>query len=211
MNTPRAKRVPSRKMVLTVILLTVLLMTLRGIAGYVIPSAETSVLKKSAVKCLGGEWHKRFAIHLGWFTTSAVRIGSRLFNIPAEPRALLDSIHAGDIGIYRLDRTPTAEDVSRLFHETDSEMKNHGWERVVTVVEHGELVAVYMARHTFFFSSPGCAVMVLKERDFVVCSAKGSLRPLMELAAHKKGLLPSNTGATGEGLLKSLGDRIGLN
>ena len=211
MNAPRSTWIPSRKIVLPVLLLTAVLLAVRGVAGFVMPSAETSVLKKSAVKCLGGEWHKRFAVHLGWFTTSAVRMGSRLFNIPAEPRALLDAIHAGDIGIYRLDRSPTPEDVSRLFREADADMKNHGWERTVSVVAHGQLVAVYTARRSFFFSSPGCAVMVLKGCDFVVCSAKGNLRPLMELATHKKGFLPARQGSTGDDLLQGLGDVIGLN
>jgi hypothetical protein len=209
MNAPRTW-VPTRKIVLPLILLTALLLAVRGVAGYVIPSAETAVLRKSAVKCLGGEWHKRFAVHLGWFTTAAVRMGTRMFHMPAEPRALLDAIHAGDIGIYRLDRSPTSEDVSRLFHEADSDMRNHGWDRTVSVMAHGQLVAVYTARHSFFFSSPGCAAMVLKGRDFVICSAKGNLKPLMELAARKNGL-PAPKGNAGDDLLQSLGDMIGVN
>ena len=207
MTATRKSWVPSRRVILPVILLTALLLAVRGVAGYVLPSAETAVLRKSAVKCLGGEWHKRFAVHLGWFTTTAVRLGSRIFNIPEEPRALLDAIHGGDIGIYRLDRSPSSEDISRLFAEADGDMRNHGWERTVSVVAHGQLVAVYMARHNYLFSSPGVAVMVLKGHDFVVCSAKGNLRPLMQLAARKKGAHPP-AGSVGDDLLQNLGDLI---
>src|SRR2546421_10990181 len=85
---------------LTIFLL--FLVAVRGVAGYFLPTAETATPRKSAVRCLGGEWHKRVGVHVGWVTTAALRFGTRPVYFAKEAPGVLRALDAGDGSIFCL-------------------------------------------------------------------------------------------------------------
>src|SRR5215472_9469929 len=73
-----------------------------GVVGVFHLSSESTVLRQSVMGSVAGNWDKKIAIHVGWVVTTLVRGGSRFFNVPPEPRAALDAVHACDVGVYNL-------------------------------------------------------------------------------------------------------------
>jgi len=153
-----------------------------GAAGYFRLGSETSALRASLMGSVGGRWNKKIAIHAGGLTMGLVRAGSRLFHLPPEPRAAIEALHGAEVGVYKLQQAPLSVDHAAILSAADKAMARRGWDRMVGVAKENELVAVYVPRKGI---SPGrmrACVMVLHDRDLVVVSARGNLKPLLEIA-----------------------------
>src|SRR6185436_3131332 len=114
-----------------------------GVAGYFRLGSETQALRGSLMNLTPGQWDKQFAVHVGSLTLGLVRIGSRFFKLPPEPRAVLDAVHTAEVGVYRLKPERSSIDYATILVSADKAMRARGWERVVGVAERQELVAVY--------------------------------------------------------------------
>jgi len=183
--SPRRRfRVRTGYVVLALVLCLPLLCAI-GIAGYFRLSSATQALRSSVLDSVPGKWDKRLAVHFGGLTLSLVRLGSRLFDLPPEPKAALAALRGAEVGIYRLQAAPTALDYSAMFAAADRSMRRRGWERVVGVARGRQFVAVYMPRNLHTVKRMGCCVAVLNEQDLVVASASGNLEPLLELATQR--------------------------
>jgi len=175
-----------RKWHLTVLLILCLpLCCVIGIAGYFRLSSESRVLRGSLMESVGGQWDKKFAIHVGGLTMGVVRLGSHFIHLAAEPRAALDTLHGAEVGIYRLREEPASLDAAAIFNSMDRAMKARGWDRVVGVARERELVAVYIPRKVFRPAKISCCVMVFHDRELVIASARGNLEPLLEIARKR--------------------------
>ena len=153
-----------------------------GVAGYFRLSSPTRALRESVMSSVGGQWDKRFAARVGGFTCALVRSWSRFLPLPPEPRAALDAVRGAEVGVYRLHCEPAPVDRTKLLLEADRAVGRRGWERAVTVAQHGEFVAVYIPRKGVSSRGVACCLVVLHGRDLVVASARGNLEPLMALA-----------------------------
>ena len=183
--SPRRRfRVRTGYVVLALVLCLPLLCAI-GIAGYFRLSSAAQALRSSVIESVPGKWDKRLAVHVGGLTLSLVRLGSRLFDLPPEPKAALEALRGAEVGIYRLQDVPSALDYSAMFAATDKSMRRRGWERVVGVARGRQFVAVYMPRNLRTVKRMGCCVAVLNEQDLVVASASGNLEPLLELATQR--------------------------
>jgi len=156
-----------------------------GIAGYFRLSSAAQALRSSMIESVPGKWDKRLAVHVGGLTLSLVRFGSRLFDLPPEPKAALAALRGAEVGIYRLQAAPATLDYLAMFAAADRSMRRRGWERVVGVARGRQFVAVYMPRNLHTVKRMGCCVAVLNEQDLVVASASGNLEPLLELATQR--------------------------
>jgi hypothetical protein len=182
---PRRRfRVRPGYVVLGVVLCLPLLCVI-GITGYFRLSAAPQTLRSSVMEAVPGQWHKRFAIHVGGMTLGLVRLGSSFFNLPPEPKAALGALHGAEVGIYKLQNAPSALDYSAVFTATDKAMKGRGWERIVGVAQGRQFVAVYMPRNLKSLKRMACFVAVLNQRDLVVASARGNVQPLLDLAMQQ--------------------------
>jgi len=132
-----------------------------------------------------GQWNKQFAVNVGGFTLGLVRIGSRFFNVPAEPKAALESLRGAEAGVYRLRDAPSALDYRALLTVADKSMTRRGWERIVGVTERGQFVAVYMPRKAGTLTRVEFCVVVLDDGQLVVASGRGNPEPLIELATRR--------------------------
>jgi hypothetical protein len=161
------------------------LLCVLGIAGYFRLSSATQALQSSVIESVPVHWDKRFAAHVGGFTLGLVRLGSHCFNFPPEPKAALEALCGAEVGVYRLEAAPSAQDYSAMFAAADKSTKRRGWERIVGVAGGKQLVAVFMPRQLHSLKRMACCVVVLNEQDLVVASVRGSLEPLLGLATQQ--------------------------
>jgi len=153
-----------------------------GVTGYFRLGSETTALRESLMDSVAGQWTKTIAVHVGWFTTSLVRAGSRLVKLDPEPRAALEAVRAAEVGVYKLREGPVPEDHGAILGRADKAMARRGWVRVVGVSHDRELVAVYMPRKGMSLRNMKCCLMVFNGRELVVASARGNLEPLWAIA-----------------------------
>ncbi len=159
-----------------------------GIAGYFRLGSDTQALRGSLMSSVTGQWEKKFAVHVGGLTLGLARAGARFVNLPAEPRAALEALHGAEVGVYRLAQEPAFVDHGTIFPAADRAMSAQGWERIVALVQPHELVGVYIPRKGVSRGRMACCLVVLKDRDLVVVSARGNVDPLMKLARQEQPL-----------------------
>jgi len=171
----------TRDILLGTLLLSIAV-TVAGVASYFRLSSETACLRESAMTGLDGNWDKKIAVNVGFFTTSLVRAGSRFFNLPAEARAAFDSIRGAEVGIYKLQGTAGWVDHGAILARADKAMSARRWDRIIGVSRENELVAVYLPRRNVSLQNMRCCVLVLQGRDLIVTGASGRLDPLLQIA-----------------------------
>lgn len=187
-----SSRPPSRLRLICLILLPILLLPVLcvvGIASYFHLGSSTRALGSAVMESVPGEWHKQFAVNVGYVTVGLVRFGSAFFRLPPEARAALQALDGGEVAVYEVKGETLHPDCAAILGAADKAMRRRGWERVVGVSDGSQVVAVY---------APGknrgkdisCCVAVLDDQNLIVVSARGNLSPLLELAQrrlHEKG------------------------
>jgi hypothetical protein len=191
MNTPVVVRSKRRIHPLLVVLLALFLLGLlaaAGVASYFRLGSETAALRRTTMASIPGRWHSRITLNVGYFTMGLVRCGSHLFNLPPEPRAVLNSLSRAEVGVYELRDEPPKADVRAIFRSADRAMNRRGWERIVGVAEQREVVAIYIPAKPVSPEHMKVCLMVWDGHDLVVASARGNVAPLLELARSSDGV-----------------------
>jgi hypothetical protein len=155
-----------------------------GIASYLHLSSSTQALRSAVMESVPGQWHKRFAVNVGCLTLGLVRFGSSFFHLPPEPRAALQALSHGEVGVYHLEEPMSSPDYALILKTADKSMRRRGWERIVGVAQGGQFVAVY-APGNVGVKDMSCCVAVLNDRDLVIVSARGNLSPLLDLGRRR--------------------------
>jgi len=153
-----------------------------GVVGMFQLGSETTILRKTLMSSVAGNWDKKISIRVGGITTALVRGGSRFLKLPPEPRAALDSLNGAEVGVYNLREEPGYVERGPILARADKAMATRGWDRVVGVVQENDLVAVYMPHKKLSARNLRCCVVVFSGRDLVVVSARGNVEPLLALA-----------------------------
>jgi len=153
-----------------------------GITGYFRLGSETKALQRTVMKAMGGECQKKFAIHAGWLTMGAVRLGTRWVNMPPEPRAALEALRTAEVGVYALDEEPAQADSGALFQEVGVAMGARGWDRIVGVAHGKDMVSVFIPHKANLSRQIACCLMVVSGRNLVIASVRGNPGPLLEIA-----------------------------
>ena len=176
-----APRLRKRYVVILAVLGTVALCVF-GVTGYFRLSSDTAALQKSVIKSAGGQWDKKIAVRVGWFTMSFVRTGLRFIHLDPEPRAAIEALRGVEVGVYN--QAPGARCIDRgaMFSVTDKTMLSSGWTRSVGVANENEFVAVYLPSKGISPGNMKCRVIVLHGETLVVVSARANLKPLIEIA-----------------------------
>lgn len=156
-----------------------------GIASFFWLDSPTRALRDGVMQSIPGQWDKRIAVNAGGVTFGLVRLGSGFFPVPREVRAVLQTVHGAQVGVYHLRRPGSEPDYSQAFQTADAAMAERGWARFVGVMQEKQLVAIYVPRR---FDSPSDAsfcIAVLNEDDLVIVNARGNLRPLLDIARER--------------------------
>ncbi len=163
-------------------LLALVAMVPLGIASFFMLSSDAAALRESAMAGTGGHWKKTIALNIGWATTGLARAGSQFFKLAPEPRAALDSIRAGEVGIYKLQGAAGRVDHGAVLARADKAMSARRWDRIVGVSQDGQLVAVYVPKSGLSTEKVRCCVLVLNDRDLVIAGGRANIEPLLSLA-----------------------------
>jgi hypothetical protein len=169
--------------VLLLVVLCVPLLCALGVASYFRLSSDTKALRRSVMNSVAGEWDTKVALNIGSLTTGLVRGLSQLIQLPPEPRAAIDAIHNVEVGVYELHDAALPADYPAVLLSGDKTMAARGWERIVGVIEGNQCVAVYVPRKGVSARRLTCCVLVLHERDLVIVSARGNIKPLLDVAS----------------------------
>ncbi|HWQ93802.1 MAG TPA: hypothetical protein VN673_19220 [Clostridia bacterium] len=174
----------NRLLILFVVLLLVGTGCVFALASYFWLGSDVRALRDSTFSVLQTQPRKTLDFNVGWLTTSAVRAGAGLVQMPPEVRAAIHTVHRVEAGHYTLPGS-VAIKPARILTAGDKAMLKRGWSRAVTVVEGSTLVAVYVSDRAAARNKIQCCVLVLHERDLVVASAQADPAPLLALAAEK--------------------------
>ena len=103
-------------------------------------------------------------------------------DIPAEARQALTALQNVSVGIYRLDRSGDRQDRRGMLASADAKLGAKGWERIVTVSEHDDLVLIYTPVGWEETEDIEVCVAVCDGSELIVISATARMAPLIEIA-----------------------------
>lgn len=165
---------------LAALLLLPLVVLAAGVASYFHLSSDTKALRYSLMKATGVKCSPQIVLNVGNVTLSAVRAGLSFVNLDAEARAALQAIRGAEVGIYRLTSEAKSPDRAAMLASADAAMSARGWDRVVGVLDGGDLVAIYLPGKNASASRMKCCVVVFDGQEMVVASAQANLEPLLQ-------------------------------
>jgi hypothetical protein len=155
-----------------------------GVASFFHLSSGSQALRAAVMESVPGQWHKRFAVNVGFFTLGVARFGTSFFHLPPEPRAALQALHRGEVGVYQLEKPASHPDYALILKSADQSMRRRGWQRIVGVVQGSQFVAVYAPSNPHV-KDLSCCVAVMDDQNLVIVSARGNISPLLQLARSR--------------------------
>jgi len=156
-----------------------------GATSYFRLSSEMAGLRDSLQTASGQQWHRTIALNIGGLTLGAARAGLSFVKMEDEARVALQTIQGCEVGIYQTTADTETTDRGAMLAAADVAMQRRGWERVVGVIDDGNLVAVYMPAKISSTSRMKCAVMVCEGHQMVVVSTRANLDPAIQFALAK--------------------------
>jgi hypothetical protein len=145
--------------------------------------SDAAALRNSLTKSDATEWDKQIEIGVGRLTLFAARAGLSFVELPTEARTVLGAVHGAEVGIYHRQTRPRGLDHSAMLSSADEAMSARGWDRLVTVVNRHELIAVYVPDQVGATREVRVCLAVVKEGELVLASARSDLEPLLSLAS----------------------------
>ena len=149
-----------------------------GVASYFRLSSDTAALRDAVRSSATSQWRTVINCNLGSLTFLLARMGLSCVSLPPEARAGLASVRACEVGVYECAELSPAGRPA-LLARADQAMTRRGWERMVGVLDRGELVAVYLPRDVSSPRNFKVCILVVAEHQVVVASARANLEPLI--------------------------------
>jgi hypothetical protein len=137
------------------------------------------------MKAAGEGWAAEIELGVGPLTFGLARGGAQFVDLPQEARTALRAMRGADVGVYKyfgIDRPKTGAELLPAVHEG---MAQRGWERLVTVLDDRETVAIYVPEELDSNDHLRLCVLVVNESEMVIVSARGNPEPLIKLALNK--------------------------
>jgi hypothetical protein len=190
-SPPPATRRSARRLWLWGLLATPLLLLLllgAGVASFFYLGSDARALRNGLMKSSGVEWRQQIALNAGHFTLGAVRAGLSRVQVDPGARAALQSVRSAEVGVYQLASGTPPPDRAAMLAAADSAMTIRGWERVVGVMDHHNLVAVYLPEENISAHHLKCCVLVFDGKEMVLVSVQGNPQPLLRYALAQAGL-----------------------
>jgi len=144
---------------------------------------NAAALKREVMQATHSDWHTKVQMSVGCVTLGALRTGLRFVqheNI-ADARLALRAVRHASVGVYERDHRDDSADATALLAETDRTMQEHGWTRLVGVVEHGQQVLIYTSDKGVHGDRIDLCLAVVDGRELVVVSTQIDAGDLAEL------------------------------
>ncbi len=183
---PPVVRPPARRrwlwIVLTFVLivLTTLGVLAVGVASCFHQNSDTRTLRMELTRASGAEWRQQVALSVGGVTLGLVRAGLSFAPLDPEAEAALRTVRGVEVSVYELASGFKRPESSAMLVAADGVMTARGWERVVGVMDRGQLVGVYLPREISSVRRVKACVVVMEGHQMVVVSARANLELLLE-------------------------------
>jgi len=156
------------------------LLLVAGVTSYVRLGSDERALRNGLLEA-AGPWERKLEVNLGSFTVGLARTGLLFAKLDSQARTALQTIRAGEVGVYQLKHGRGRIDQAAMLRSADRVMAGRGWDRLVGVVNSDRLVAVYASRKALSPQDFKVCVAVIDDGRLFVASARSNLEPLMEL------------------------------
>ena len=133
-------------------------------------SSDTRALRNSLIKSSDVEWRQRIALNVNGLMLSAVRAGLSFVHLDAGGRAVLQSVRGAEVSVYQLPSGTKSPDRATLLAAADAAMIGRGWDRIVSVMDGQDLVAMYMPGKTGSPRRMKDCLMVFDGKEMLVVS-----------------------------------------
>lgn len=147
--------------------------------------SDTAALREVVAPSLAKGWHKEAEVHVGWFPLALARTALRFAPLDPEVHLALRALRNAEVSVHARHADGPSTDRVAMLSDADRVMAARGWERLVGVVEHQDLVLVYVPKNLSSAHDIQACVLVLEARHLVVASARADLEPLLELARRR--------------------------
>ena len=156
-----------------------------GVTRFFRFNSDGKAFRDGVIKSSGADWRQRIGINAGGVTLCAVRTGLSFVHLDAEARAALQSLSGVQLGIYQLPPGVKSPDRVGMLAAADHAAANHGWNRVVCVLNREDLVIVYVQDQTAWPERIKCFVLVFDGRQMVLIAARGNPEPLVRCLLNR--------------------------
>ena len=156
-----------------------------GVASFFHQSSDTRGLRKTLTQAGDTEWRQHIALNIGSVTLGLVRAGLSFAPLDPEARVALRTVRGVEVGIYELATGSKSPDRVAMLAAADRAMSSRGWERVVGVLDKGQMVGVYLPAQINSVHQVKACVVVSEGRQMVVVSARADLEPLQEFLRNQ--------------------------
>lgn len=152
------------------------------LAGCAPAPEDLHVVHGEVLESLPGEWQTCVRVSAGSTLLALARAGLAVADVPPLARTVAGAVRTIKVSLHRgLGRTPAGP---ALLASADPILSRHGWERVVTVAEGGEMAAVYTrAGATAPRHLPVC-VLVLHAEELVLVTAVGDAEAVLRVVGE---------------------------
>lgn len=148
-------------------------------------SGEAKTLRNSIMETSNLECDKKIEVSVGGLLFTLARLGVSFFDVPPEVKAGIKTVRAARVGVYEVRNGRDEIRTSKLIESADRAMTARNWERIITVLDRKELVAIYMPTDASSSEYIDLSIVVLNERDMVIVSAQVNPAPLFEMAMRE--------------------------
>jgi hypothetical protein len=108
-------------------------------------------------------------------------------DVPPEAKMAISAMRNASVGVYELDRMPSADQRIALWEATGQSLESEGWTRIVSFNENHQSVMVFMPNAARDTDELEVCVIVCDGRELVIVSATADSKPLVELVRGQMG------------------------
>jgi len=160
--------------------LAVLLLVVSVLSSFRLGS-DTAAVRNAAMKSAKADWSRKIEVGIPPYVAGVARAVLLFSHLEPEARTGLQAFRGGDVGVYEWHSQKRAPDTRAMLVASDEVMTRRGWDRVVGVLNHDELVAAYVPRQATALSNMKVCLVVLNDRELVVASVRSNLEPVLEM------------------------------
>ncbi|HUS36610.1 MAG TPA: hypothetical protein VM680_14755 [Verrucomicrobiae bacterium] len=146
-------------------------------------SGDTRALRNAAIHGDGAQWQKQVEANVGFLPLSIARIILPFTPAPPEAQQAFSAIRSVEVSVHEL--RGSKPDHARILRDADEDMRKRGWDRVVAVLDHETVVAVYVTPDSGPEGKVKVSVLVVDGRQMVAVTGRANLQPVLDLAMNK--------------------------
>lgn len=175
---------------LLIVIAALLVVAAVEVAGVFRLAGEARELRTAMVGSAPGAPQTQVQLTVGPLAFGLTRLAAECFGeMPPEARQALAAMRSASVGVYTLERAPTAAERLVMLRTTSERLAALGWSRLVAVNDGNDTVMVFVPDTWEEGDSVRVCVAVCDGTELVVVSARAGVDPLLKMAAQQQRVL----------------------